>query len=69
MRLGAALDAVRVPAKVLWGTKDAVIPCSHASAVPGTVALHLLRDVGHVPQLECPEIVARLIGELVRSNP
>ncbi|MCO5145329.1 MAG: acetoin dehydrogenase dihydrolipoyllysine-residue acetyltransferase subunit [Aquamicrobium sp.] len=69
MRLGAALDAVRVPAKVLWGTKDAVIPCSHASAVPGTVALHLLRDVGHVPQLECPEIVARLIGELIRSNP
>lgn len=69
MRLGAALDAVRVPAKVLWGKKDAVIPCSHASAVPGTVALHLLRDVGHVPQLECPEIVARLIGELVRSNP
>ncbi len=69
MRLGAALDAVRVPAKVLWGTKDAVIPCSHASAVPGTVALHLLRDIGHVPQLECPEIVARLIGELVRINP
>lgn len=69
MRLGAALDAVRVPAKVLWGTRDAVIPCAHASAVPGTVALHLLRDIGHVPQLECPEIVARLIGELVRSNP
>lgn len=69
MRLGAALDAVRVPAKVLWGTKDAVIPASHAGSVPGNIALHLLRDIGHVPQMECPELVAKLIDELVRSNP
>jgi pyruvate dehydrogenase E2 component (dihydrolipoamide acetyltransferase) len=68
MRLRAALDEISVPTKVIWGLKDAVIPSSHALSAPGSVALHLLRGIGHVPQLECPELIARLIGELVRSN-
>ncbi|MFB2552873.1 acetoin dehydrogenase dihydrolipoyllysine-residue acetyltransferase subunit [Ensifer soli] len=65
--VGAALAALRVPAKVIWGRRDAIIPPAHAEAVPGSVALHRLAGIGHVPQIECPEIVASLVGELVRS--
>lgn len=68
MRLKGALDEIKVPTKVIWGMKDVIIPSSHAFTAPGAVGLHLLRDIGHVPQMECPEIVARLIGELVRAN-
>lgn len=67
MRLIDELRAVNVPTKIVWGLQDAVIPSSHAFAAPGSAALHLLQGVGHVPQQESPELVARLIGELVRS--
>lgn len=68
MRLKTALDEIKVPAKIIWGLKDVIIPPAHAFAASGSVGLHLLRDIGHVPQMECPELVARLINELVRSN-
>jgi pimeloyl-ACP methyl ester carboxylesterase len=41
---------------------------AHAAQAPGTMALHLFDDVGHTPQIECPDAVARLIDELVRST-
>lgn len=68
IRLTDALSRVAVPTKLIWGLADAIIPAKHAFGAPGTVALHLLRDVGHVPHLEAPAIVARLIDELVRSR-
>jgi pimeloyl-ACP methyl ester carboxylesterase len=68
IRLRSAFEAVRVPAKVVWGLKDAIIPPSHAFTAPGNVGIHLLRDIGHVPQLECPALVAQLIDELVTSQ-
>lgn len=67
-RLVTNLRAVRVPAKLIWGRADAIIPVAHAYQAPGTIALHLLESIGHVPQLECPDVVARLIDELVRST-
>jgi pimeloyl-ACP methyl ester carboxylesterase len=66
--LTAALGAVRVPTKIIWGLADAIIPWKHALTAPGDVGLHLLQNVGHVPQLECPEIVARLINELAHGR-
>ncbi len=65
--LHAALVAVGVPARVIWGRRDAIIPFAHALTAPGTVGLHLLEGIGHVPPMECPAIVARLIVELVKS--
>lgn len=62
------LKAIRVPAKLIWGKADAIIPVAHAAQAPGAMALHLLDDIGHLPQIECPDMVARLIDELVRST-
>ncbi|WP_119273503.1 acetoin dehydrogenase dihydrolipoyllysine-residue acetyltransferase subunit [Taklimakanibacter deserti] len=66
--LAANLKALRIPAKIIWGKKDRIIPMAHAFKAPGTTALHLLDETGHVPHLECPDIVARLIDELILAT-
>lgn len=65
--LRPALGRLRVPAKVIWGRQDAIIPWRHALAAPGRVAIHLLADTGHLAQLEAPDVVAALVDEAVRS--
>jgi pyruvate dehydrogenase E2 component (dihydrolipoamide acetyltransferase) len=65
--LTAALDRTSAPAIMLWGRDDRILPWRQALAAPGGVALHLLRDVGHVPHLEDPETVAALIARHVRG--
>ena len=66
--LRAALDTLRVPVKVIWGVADRIVPASHAAGVPGRVALHLLSDVGHLPQIEAAPLVAELLVEQVRAG-
>ena len=68
IRLSDAIGRLTMPTKLIWGLSDAIIPFKHAFVAPGNVGLHLLRNVGHVPQLEDPALVARLIDELVRSQ-
>jgi pyruvate dehydrogenase E2 component (dihydrolipoamide acetyltransferase) len=63
-----ALEGVRVPTRVLWGANDRIIPASHAQGVPGRVALHLLPEVGHLPQLEASALVAELVEQQVRAG-
>ncbi len=65
--LREALARATCPLRVIWGREDRVIPAAHASALPGHVALHLLPGIGHVPQMECPELAARLLAQTVRS--
>lgn len=65
--LRPALGRLRVPAKVIWGRRDAIIPWRHALAAPGRVGVHLVADGGHLLQLEAPDVVAALVNEAVRS--
>ncbi len=65
--LRGALGRLQVPAKIVWGLADSVIPWRHALASPGHVGLHLLPNVGHLPHLEAPELLARLVRELIRA--
>ena len=67
LRTGERLARLDTPAKVIWGRADRIIPASHAADLPGHVALHRLAGVGHVPQLEAPALVARLLRELHRA--
>lgn len=67
MRLAARLARLDMPAKVIWGLRDRIIPVSHADDLPGHIGLHRLAEVGHVPQIEKPALVARLLNELHRS--
>lgn len=68
MRLATRLGRLEMPSKVIWGRRDRVIPVAQTADLPGHIGLHLLAGVGHVPQMEAPGMVARLINELVRSG-
>lgn len=63
--LTAALCRLEAPAKIVWGRRDRILPWRHALAAPGHVALHLMRDVGHMPQIEAPAALGRLLTGLV----
>jgi pyruvate dehydrogenase E2 component (dihydrolipoamide acetyltransferase) len=60
--LNAALHRIEMPARILWGKSDAIIPWRHALRAPGQVALHLLDGIGHLPQIEAPEVVGKILG-------
>ncbi|MEQ8922503.1 MAG: acetoin dehydrogenase dihydrolipoyllysine-residue acetyltransferase subunit [Marinovum algicola] len=60
--LRAALDRVEAPSRILWGRQDAIIPWKHALRARGRVALHLFDGVGHMPQIEAPEEVGKIIA-------
>ena len=62
-----ALDRLAVPTRIVFGQADRVIPARHAAGLSGTVGVHLFPNVGHMPQLEAREPVARLLAEHLRS--
>ncbi len=51
------------PIRLIWGEQDRVLPIRQSEAVPGVVAVHRFPGVGHMPHLEMPREVTRLIAE------
>lgn len=67
--LDARLASLRVPATIIWGDADGIIPMAlgrrmHA-LIRGSRFQPALR-CGHLPQQECPEVVARALFGSVR---
>jgi len=68
--LRAALGRVTAPMAILWGRQDHILPYRQALAVTGDFAIHLLEGAGHIPQIECPDRVARILaGHIAASLP
>ena len=61
-QVAAALAASGVPAQVIWGQADAVIPAAHAGGLAGA-ASHVIADAGHMVQMEQSAEVNRLIRD------
>jgi pimeloyl-ACP methyl ester carboxylesterase len=62
------LERITVPALILWGRQDAVVPLSAGEAYARalrTGRLEVLDECGHHPQLEQPEQFVRLIDEFL----
>jgi pyruvate dehydrogenase E2 component (dihydrolipoamide acetyltransferase) len=57
------LSDLRIPVRVVWGVADRILPITHADRLPRNVAQHRFAGVGHLPQVEAAEAVARVIGE------
>ncbi|BBZ17840.1 alpha/beta fold hydrolase [Mycolicibacterium gadium] len=63
-----ALDRLRadLPTLIIFGDEDRCIPVAHAhsvhQAIPGS-ELHVIPGVGHQPQVQCPDLVARLVSD------
>jgi pyruvate dehydrogenase E2 component (dihydrolipoamide acetyltransferase) len=65
--LVAALHRLECPTRIIWGRKDRVLDWHDALQAPGHVGLHFLPDVGHVPQLEAPDLSLGIISALIKS--
>ena len=46
------LSEVEVPVQVIWGKADRIVPADHAAGLPGTVAVKILDDTGHLAHME-----------------
>ena len=62
------LKAYGGPCRVIAGRADGIIPVGQTENLPGHVALNRLAGVGHLPFLEAPELVGRLVAETVRAG-
>ncbi|MBK6659164.1 MAG: acetoin dehydrogenase dihydrolipoyllysine-residue acetyltransferase subunit [Proteobacteria bacterium] len=62
VNLRANLEGLDIPIKVIWGSKDAIIPASHASGLPGKVSVTVLDGFGHLVQLEAAAEVNKLLA-------
>lgn len=65
--LRAAMARVQVPACLIWGRQDHIIPWRHALVAEGDIAINLLSGAGHIPQIECPDRVARILTRHIVS--
>lgn len=65
--LVAALHRLECPTRIVWGQKDRVLDWHDALRAPGHVGLHLLPEVGHVPQLEAPDLSLGIVTALIKS--
>ncbi len=63
--LRAALERLTCPAQIIWGRQDQIIPHHHALAARTDYGIHLLDRAGHVPHIECPDRVARIVARLI----
>jgi pyruvate dehydrogenase E2 component (dihydrolipoamide acetyltransferase) len=59
------LAAAPFPVSVVWGTEDRVVPVSQAVEAPAVFARHLLPGVGHMPHMEAPDTVTRILAQAV----
>ena len=64
------LGEIRVPTLVIWGESDRVVTAAYgravAAAIPGA-RFELVREAGHLPQLEQPEATHRLIADFLAT--
>ncbi len=60
----AALERLTCPTQIIWGRQDDILPQRHALVARIDCAIHLLDRAGHIPQIECPDRVARIISHL-----
>ena len=62
------LESLTIPVLVVFGDADRIIPARHMAGLPATIAQHVLPDIGHMPQIEAREAVARLLLDHLREG-
>jgi pyruvate dehydrogenase E2 component (dihydrolipoamide acetyltransferase) len=51
------------PIRIIWGTKDRIIPASHSNALGDSAKVHLFPNAGHMVQMEAANEVNRILLE------
>lgn len=62
-----SLASLPMPARVIWGTEDTVLPYSQTSDLPSNLSLETLPGKGHMLMEEARETVIRAIRRAARS--
>ena len=57
------LQNLSIPVKLIWGKEDQILPSSHAQGLPGSFAVHLFPNTGHMVHIEQSKVINRLISE------
>lgn len=65
--LRAGLAELKLPIQAIWGAADRIVPVAQLEGLPDNIRRHVLDGVGHLPQMERPGEVNRLIRELVEG--
>jgi pimeloyl-ACP methyl ester carboxylesterase len=64
------IHRVAAPTLLLWGSDDRLVPAVYAEEFTRRLAgarVQTVKDCGHAPQLEQPEVVARAVRDFVRA--
>ena len=61
------LSGVRGRIQVIWGREDKIAPVAHAGLFPPNVSVYLVNDAGHLPHMEAPKEVNRLLVDALTS--
>ena len=67
LSIRADLAGLRLPAKVVFGRQDRILPFAATRDMPASVGLHAVDGCGHMPHLEHPALALRLLTEVWRS--
>jgi pyruvate dehydrogenase E2 component (dihydrolipoamide acetyltransferase) len=65
LELTSRLGELSVPAQVIWGRQDQIIPASHAGGLPASVPVHVFDDAGHMVHMEKAAEVNDLVKRFV----
>ena len=57
------LQNLSMPVKLIWGKDDQIIPSYHAQDLPGSFAVHIFPNTGHMVHIEQSKVINRLIRE------
>ncbi len=63
--LKSCLGDLRMPAQVIWGRQDRILPVAQGDGLPANVPMHVLDDAGHMAHMEAATQVNALIEDLL----
>jgi pyruvate dehydrogenase E2 component (dihydrolipoyllysine-residue acetyltransferase) len=65
--LANRLAALTMPAQIIWGRDDQIMPAAQGEALGGKLPVHILDNAGHLPHMEKSAEVNRLIARFVQG--
>ena len=66
--LRPVLTGGQVPATLLWGEEDEILPVTEADGLPEAITRHVFSGIGHMPQLECASDVNGIVETFLKQH-
>jgi pyruvate dehydrogenase E2 component (dihydrolipoyllysine-residue acetyltransferase) len=66
--LTGQIAALSLPVQIIWGRDDRIVPVAHGEVLASHLSVHILEETGHLPHMEKPSEVNRLINRLIENQ-